>query len=227
MIFKVKSKKIIIILIGIAWILTGIFISFSLLKINLRDPAFPKYPDKLGLGVLWSSTAVAICIILTSIINRALSNEKRIEKNILKSAMYGAGFIALGIWVIQLIIFEGYLHRGMKITIITQDIRVLFIIVAGIYVTIFFNLLEGKLLPESGDKSSKKVKELLVSELGKLISQVTDSYSKLQMRTLKLKHQIKSQRLSYHEITFRHVDVMGSGRFFYAEKNPLETVLEL
>ena len=69
--------------------------------------------------------------------------------------------------------------------------------------------------------------ELLVSELGKLISQVTSSYSKLQMRTLKLKHQIMSQRLSYYEITFRHVDVMGSGRFFYAEKAPQEIVLVL
>ncbi len=69
--------------------------------------------------------------------------------------------------------------------------------------------------------------ELLVSELGKLILQVTNSYSKQQMKTLKLKHQIDSQRFTYHEITFRHVDVMGSGRFFYAEKTRLETVIEL
>ena len=69
--------------------------------------------------------------------------------------------------------------------------------------------------------------ELLVSELGKLILRVTESYSKQQMKILKLKHQIKSQRLSYPEITFRHVDVMGSGRFFYAEKTTLETKIEL
>ncbi|MBY8978923.1 MAG: hypothetical protein KGD72_00900 [Candidatus Lokiarchaeota archaeon] len=69
--------------------------------------------------------------------------------------------------------------------------------------------------------------ELLVSELGKLILRVTGSYSKQQMKILKLKHQIKSQRLSYPEITFRHVDVMGSGRFFYAEKATLETKIEL
>jgi oligopeptide/dipeptide ABC transporter ATP-binding protein len=168
-------RKIIKILIVIAWILTGIFISFSLLKINLRDPNFPGYPDKLGLGVLWSFAVVAICIILTSIINRTLSNEKRIEKKILRSAMYGAGFIALGIWFIQLIVFEGYLHRGMKIEIIVQDLRVLFIIVVGIYVTIFFHLLEGKLLPESGEKSSKKVKELLVSELKKQTKSLNDT----------------------------------------------------
>jgi len=69
--------------------------------------------------------------------------------------------------------------------------------------------------------------ELLVSELGKLIIQVTESYSKQQMRTLKLRHQIKSQQFTYHEITFRHVDVMGSGRFFYAEKATTETKIEL
>ena len=69
--------------------------------------------------------------------------------------------------------------------------------------------------------------ELLVSELGKLILQVTESYSKLQMKTLKLKHQLESQRFSYHEITFRHVDVMGSGRFFYAEKTRTETIIDL
>lgn len=69
--------------------------------------------------------------------------------------------------------------------------------------------------------------ELLVSELGKLIFQVTESYSKQQMKTLKLKHQIESQRFNYQEITFRHVDVMGSGRFFYAEKATMETKVEL
>jgi len=69
--------------------------------------------------------------------------------------------------------------------------------------------------------------ELLISELGKLILRVTESYSKQQMKVLKLKHQIKAQRFSYSEITFRHVDVMGSGRFYYAEKATVETEIEL
>ena len=69
--------------------------------------------------------------------------------------------------------------------------------------------------------------ELLVSELGKLIVQVNESYSRQQMKTLKLKHQIKSQQFTYQEITFRHVDVMGSGRFFYADKDTTETKIEL
>jgi len=69
--------------------------------------------------------------------------------------------------------------------------------------------------------------ELLVSELGTLISRVTESYSKQQLKMLKLKHQIKTHQFTYYEITFRHVDVMGSGRFFYAEKATIETKIEL
>jgi len=69
--------------------------------------------------------------------------------------------------------------------------------------------------------------EMIVSELGKLIVQVTESYSRQQMKTLKLRHQIKSQQLIYYEITFRHVNVMGSGRFFYADKATTETKIEL
>ncbi|MHA2182636.1 MAG: hypothetical protein ACXAAH_14545, partial [Promethearchaeota archaeon] len=160
-------NKIINRLLIIAWILAGIFLSITFLQIELRDPAFPNYPDKFGLGVMWSFAVVLICIIITSIINRFLSNEKRIEKKILRSAMYGAGFLAFSVWFIQLVIFEVYINSWLGFLIIRQDIRVLFIVVVGLYSSIFFNLLKGKLLPESSEKSSKKVKELLVSELKK------------------------------------------------------------
>ena len=60
--------------------------------------------------------------------------------------------------------------------------------------------------------------ELLVSELGKMILQLSESYSKQQMKILKLKHKIISQQIRFFEISFRHVDVMGSGRLFLAEK---------
>jgi len=69
--------------------------------------------------------------------------------------------------------------------------------------------------------------ELLVSELGKMILQLSESYSKQQMKILKLKHKIKSQQIRFFEISFRHVDVMGSGRFFYAEKATMDTIIEL
>jgi len=69
--------------------------------------------------------------------------------------------------------------------------------------------------------------ELLASELGKMVLQLSESYSKQQMKTLKLKHKIKSQQIRFFEISFRHVDVMGSGRFFYADKATIETKIEL
>jgi hypothetical protein len=69
--------------------------------------------------------------------------------------------------------------------------------------------------------------ELIVSELGKMIVQLMESYSKQQLKTLKLRHNIPSQQIHFFEITFRHVDVMGSGRFFYADKAAKETIINI
>lgn len=167
-------NKIFIILLGIAWFLAAIFLSFSILRIELQDPAFPNYPDKFSLNVLWSFVVAFLCIMITSIINRTLSDEKRISKGVLRSAMYGAVLIAFGLWFIQLLIFEVYIHRWFLIQVIKsydpviiQDIRVLFIVMVGLYITVFFNLLKGKLLPEASEKSKERVKELLESELKK------------------------------------------------------------
>jgi hypothetical protein len=132
-------NKIILALILISWILAGIFLSMRLLGIELRDPSFPEYPDKFSLGVFWSFAVVLICIILTSIINRTLSNEKRIEKKILRSSMYGGGFIAFGLWFIQLVIFEIYIHKWLGFQIIIQDIRVLFVVVVGLIICLKVN----------------------------------------------------------------------------------------
>ena len=60
--------------------------------------------------------------------------------------------------------------------------------------------------------------EILASELGKMIKKIIDSNSKKIVDKIKEKNGINSQTLIFNEIFFRHVDVMGSGRFFYAEK---------
>ncbi len=60
--------------------------------------------------------------------------------------------------------------------------------------------------------------EILVSELGKMIKDIIISNSKKFIDKIKKKDEIDSQTLVFNEIYFRHVDVMGSGRFFYAEK---------
>ncbi len=61
--------------------------------------------------------------------------------------------------------------------------------------------------------------ELIISELGKMIRNIIEVYSEKEINEYKKKEKIKSQIIEFTEIYFRHVDVMGSGRYFYAEKN--------
>ena len=62
--------------------------------------------------------------------------------------------------------------------------------------------------------------ELVASELGKMIEEIVNSHSRENFEKVKIQEGIKSQKIEFSEIYFRHVDVMGSGRFFYAEKRP-------
>ena len=60
--------------------------------------------------------------------------------------------------------------------------------------------------------------EIFVSELGKMLKNIVESYSKREIEQFKLKEGVQSQKIKFSEILFRHVDVMGSGRYFYADK---------
>lgn len=62
--------------------------------------------------------------------------------------------------------------------------------------------------------------ELLASELGKMVEKIVNSHSREDFEKVKEQEGIKSQKIEFNEIYFRHVDVMGSGRYFYAEKRP-------
>ncbi len=62
--------------------------------------------------------------------------------------------------------------------------------------------------------------ELIASQLGKMIEEIVNSHSREEFEKVKELEGIKSQKIEFNEIYFRHVDVMGSGRFFYAEKRP-------
>ncbi|MBD3190834.1 MAG: hypothetical protein GF308_09335 [Candidatus Heimdallarchaeota archaeon] len=67
--------------------------------------------------------------------------------------------------------------------------------------------------------------ELLASELGKMIRSILQHHSKKEIDQWKKKEKISSQKITFTEITFIHFDVMGSGRFFYAEKKPEKITL--
>ncbi|MHA2471784.1 MAG: hypothetical protein ACXAES_00975, partial [Promethearchaeota archaeon] len=101
-----RFNKIFKYLIIITWIVAAISLSITFLRIALYDPIYANYSDIFSLGIFWSFAVGFICILATSIINRLLSNEKRIEKTVLRNAMYGGTFVAYGLWFIQLVIFE-------------------------------------------------------------------------------------------------------------------------
>lgn len=69
--------------------------------------------------------------------------------------------------------------------------------------------------------------ELIVSELGKKIQRIMEAYPKNEIAQIKSKEKIKALKIVFNEIWFRHVDVMGSGRFFYAEKKPQENEISI
>lgn len=69
--------------------------------------------------------------------------------------------------------------------------------------------------------------ELIVSELGKWLLNFLSSFDESTLKKLKENQNIKSERLEFNKITFWHADVMGSGRYFYAEKEKNKTALIL
>jgi len=69
--------------------------------------------------------------------------------------------------------------------------------------------------------------EILASELGKSIKAIIESSSKQELEDLKEEEGISPHTIIFNEIIYRHVDVMGSGRFFYAEKKERETIINL
>ena len=60
--------------------------------------------------------------------------------------------------------------------------------------------------------------ELLVSEIGKRIRLVVSGASKKDLSVILSRTGTSVREIIFGEISFRHVDVMGSGRFFYASE---------
>jgi oligopeptide/dipeptide ABC transporter ATP-binding protein len=126
----IKIFKIFIIL---TWIICVIFLSISLIPINMRNP------DIFNLGFIWAALIVVFDMIITVFINIARPIEKRIPKEILKYSMFTGGLISFGIWSIQLVIVELYLGRLFGIYLNIGGILfgvglILIICLVGIYI---------------------------------------------------------------------------------------------
>ncbi|MFX1501053.1 MAG: ABC transporter ATP-binding protein [Promethearchaeota archaeon] len=137
------------------WIISIIFISIPLLGINMRNP------DIFNLGFIWAAFFIGLDIIITYLINRTRSIDKRIPKQVLKYSAFSGGLISFGVWSIQLIIFELYLKRVFNIDLFKQDIRILILVVSAIYITIFFISLKKIFMPKVEEKSKLRIERAL------------------------------------------------------------------
>jgi hypothetical protein len=60
--------------------------------------------------------------------------------------------------------------------------------------------------------------ELLLSEAGKRIRTIAGEEGSGKLRAILKKHKLKKKKIKYREFTIVHMDVMGSGRYYYVEE---------
>lgn len=169
LIFRRFKPKFIIIL-GVIWSIAVIFLSFEILGLQLVwEPNKPDY-DLLYIGFFTAFFTVFFIIVLMYLINKSKPIENQIPKKAFRDSLIASGLISFGIWSVQFIIFEMYMSRLFGVTFIKHDIRVEIILILGIFIVSYFNLLRIKFLPEAAIKSRKKVLEVIIKEKEKTIN---------------------------------------------------------
>jgi oligopeptide/dipeptide ABC transporter ATP-binding protein len=153
-------KKILLIVIIITWVVALIFSSFGLLNIYVQDFTI-RETDIFYLGFIWTFFVIIFDVTITSIVNRSLSNEKRLPKDVLKKAMRVGAIVSFAVWSVQLIIFEIYLPRLFGIRLFEQDIRVLIGVVSGVYISSGYIVFKKRILPKIEEESKVKIQEAL------------------------------------------------------------------
>ncbi|MFX1467972.1 MAG: ABC transporter ATP-binding protein [Promethearchaeota archaeon] len=178
--FSSPFIKIFKIFIGLTWIISIIFISIPLLRIKMRNP------DIFNLGFVWAAFCIGFDFILTILINRIRPIDKRIPEQVLKYSMISGGFISFGIWSLQLIIFELYLKRLFNIILFEQDIRILFLVVSGIYFFVFYFSFKKIFMPKAEEKSKLRIEEAftLVEQLPVKDSTIENNHVILDVKNL-------------------------------------------
>ncbi|MFW9874973.1 MAG: ABC transporter ATP-binding protein [Candidatus Thorarchaeota archaeon] len=151
----------------LCWIISIIFVSIPILGIKMQNP------DIFNLGFLWAAFFIVFDILITILINRVRSIEKRIPKDILNYSMFSGGLVAFGIWSLQLIIFELYLKRLFGIELFEQDIRILYGVVSVVYVIVFYISYKKIFLPGAMEKSKLKLQKAFEYEKEQTIQEFT------------------------------------------------------
>ena len=160
-------KRSIFVIVG-SWVTALIFLSIYILDIplghlippDLLDPTY----DVFLLGFEWAFFMVIIDMSLVIIINKIITIEKRLPKEVLSNSMLVGGIVSFGAWSIQLVLIELYLSRLFGLTLYEQDIRVLCITVTVIFIIFFLVSLKLKFLPEASEQSMKIIQTELQKE---------------------------------------------------------------
>ena len=161
------SLKRYLFLIIISWIVVVIFLSIDFLGIPLgdlipKDPLSPNF-DVFLLGFEWAFLALMIYAILTKLVIMFFPLDKRPPKEVVDSSLLFGALVAFGIWSIQLIVVELYLSRLFGVTLYQQDIRILIIVVAIIYIAGFLVSMKYKFLPKAIEADKKLIQEKMQS----------------------------------------------------------------
>ena len=147
----------------VSWMVVALFLSFDVLGIPIgnlipNDSISPTY-DNFLLGIQWAFFVLFIYTILARIIVKVIPLDKRPPKDVINNSSLFGAFIAFGAWSIQLIVVELYLSRFFGITLYQQDIRVLAIVVAIIFIAAFLALMKYKFIPKALQADKKLIQE--------------------------------------------------------------------
>ena len=153
-------KKLLVMFIILTWVVAIIYTSFGLLGIEIQKFDL-READILHLGLIWAILMIFILVGLTSMLNRTLSIEIRIPKEVLRNSQIIGSIVSLGVWAIQIVVFEMYLSRLLGIWPFEQDIRVLIGVVSSVYITVFFIVTKKIFLPKAHERSKLKIQNAL------------------------------------------------------------------
>jgi len=174
-ILELQFKKVFRLFILCLWIIAGLFLSINLLHIPMTyepgtetyiyqpfyDPNNNHDPDIFYLAFIWIFATILIDVMITSLINRLRSRDKKLSKEVLKNSKVIGVIIAVSVWSIKMFIFEIYLKRLLGIVLIEQDIRILFGVVSFIYFMVFYVSLKYKFIPNALSESEQRLDQAL------------------------------------------------------------------
>lgn len=159
-------------LIILSWIVVAVFLTHDILSaILLVEPLGSLLPensiladfDVSLLGFEWAFFGLVIYAFMTKLVVNFLPLGKRPPKEVINdSVLYGA-VLAYMIWSLQIIVIELYFNRLFGIFLYRQDIRLIAVVAAILYITGFLVSMKYKYLPDAIKEDKRLVQEKMRS----------------------------------------------------------------